>query len=149
MVFQGGNLIIYKIGFCILVKLYYYVCSSEEGDCMKYPNRLRDVRENILAVTQSELSKSLGMTSQNYQRYEYGKVDMKASMILEICKMAGCSADWLICNDRSTILTSNNLGKGETKVLGEYRNLNDEGQEKAMDQLYLLGLKYKKEAHNR
>jgi hypothetical protein len=89
------------------------------------------------------------MTSQNYQRYEYGKVDMKASMILEICKMAGCSADWLICNDRSTIPTSNNLGKDETKVLGEYRNLNDEGQEKAMDQLYLLGLKYKKEARGR
>jgi transcriptional regulator with XRE-family HTH domain len=114
---------------------------------MKYPNRLREVRENVLAITQIELSKNLGMTSQNYQRYEYGKVDIKASMIVKICKMAGCSADWLICNDSPAALVPDNPGKDETKVLREYRNLNDEGREKAMDQICLLSLKYKKETH--
>jgi transcriptional regulator with XRE-family HTH domain len=114
---------------------------------MKYPNRLREVRENVLAITQIELGKRLGMTSQNYQRYEYGKVDIKASMIVKICKMAGCSADWLICNDRSSASEPNNLERDEIKVLREYRSLNDEGQEKAIDQLCLLNLKYKKETH--
>ncbi|MDR1015668.1 MAG: helix-turn-helix domain-containing protein [Coriobacteriales bacterium] len=111
---------------------------------MKYPNRLRQVREDVLAVTQLELSKSLGMTPQNYQRYEYGKVDIKASMIVTVCKMAGCSADWLICNDRPVAPAPDDLGEDEVKVLGEYRNLSYEGQEKAKEQLCLLGLKYKK-----
>lgn len=51
---------------------------------------------NLAGMTQQEAADGLGMSLQGYQYYEYGKRDLKASMIRKMCQVFGCSATYLL-----------------------------------------------------
>lgn len=63
---------------------------------MKYENRLFVLRGRR---SQAEFAKMLGLSQQNYGNYENGKQGLKSDMIVKICKMFNCSAEWLLCLD--------------------------------------------------
>lgn len=51
---------------------------------------------NLSGLTQQEVADKLGISLQGYQYYEYGKRDLKASMIRRMCRVFGCSAAFLL-----------------------------------------------------
>lgn len=46
--------------------------------------------------TQAEFAQLLGMEQPNYQRLEQGKLDIKISMLMNICSTLNLSSDWLL-----------------------------------------------------
>jgi transcriptional regulator with XRE-family HTH domain len=98
----------------------------------KYPNRLKAARKQA-SLTQQEVANRLGLTKQAYLMYEYGKRDMKVSMLAELAKIFGCSADWLVCFSTTDDSESYSLPAAtytsESHLVANYRALNDEGQE--------------------
>lgn len=60
-----------------------------------YGIRLKQTRLNA-QKTQAEFAQILGMEQPNYQRLEQGKLDIKISMLLNICTKLNVSADWLL-----------------------------------------------------
>lgn len=46
--------------------------------------------------TQAEYASILGMEQPNYQRLEQGKLDIKISMLINICTKLNLSADYLL-----------------------------------------------------
>ena len=56
---------------------------------------------NLAGLTQQEAADGLDMTLQGYQYYEYGKRDIKASIIRRMCSLFGCSATFLLGLDDS------------------------------------------------
>lgn len=60
-----------------------------------YGIRLKQTRLNA-KKTQTEFAQLLGMEQPNYQRLEQGKLDIKISMLLNICTKLNLSADWLL-----------------------------------------------------
>lgn len=57
--------------------------------------RIKEARENC-GLKQDEVAKKLHVTLTAYQNYEYGKRDIKSSMILSICAVLKCSPNWLL-----------------------------------------------------
>lgn len=57
--------------------------------------RIAEARERA-HMTQQEAADALGVTVQGYQNYEYGKRDLKASKIRDLCRIFGCSASFLL-----------------------------------------------------
>ena len=96
---------------------------------MKYPNHLKEVREQK-NWTQTDMGDFLGMTMQNYQRYEYGKAELRSDMILKICAEFSCTSDYLICYTPTVDLT---LASDEAEVVCNYRLLNDISKAKLRD----------------
>ena len=60
-----------------------------------YGIRLKQTRLNQKA-TQEQFAKMLGLPQPNYQRLERGVLDIKISMLINICKTLNLSADWLL-----------------------------------------------------
>lgn len=60
-----------------------------------YGNRLKQTRLNA-KKTQAEYALILGMEQPNYQRLERGTLDIKISMLINICSKLNISADWLL-----------------------------------------------------
>ena len=60
-----------------------------------YGSRLKQLR-NTEGMTQSEYAQRLGMEQPNYQRLERGTLDIKISMLINICTTFDVSADWLL-----------------------------------------------------
>lgn len=56
--------------------------------------RLRRARE-AKGLTQRDLADALGITSQAYQNYEYGR-ELRSSVMVAICTLLGCSPSWLL-----------------------------------------------------
>ena len=61
---------------------------------------------NLAGLTQQEAADGLDMTLQGYQYYEYGKRDIKASLIKRMCSLFGCSATFLLGLDDSPAVVS-------------------------------------------
>lgn len=62
--------------------------------------RVAEARNNA-GMTQQQAADGLEMTLQGYQYYEYGKRDIKASLIKRMCALFGCSATFLLGLDES------------------------------------------------
>lgn len=60
-----------------------------------YGSKLKDMRIKE-GMTQSEYAQRLGMEQPNYQRLERGTLDIKISMLINICTTFEVSADWLL-----------------------------------------------------
>ena len=60
-----------------------------------YGIRLKQTRLER-GMTQKEIGTLLGMEQSNYQRLEQGKLDIKISMLMNVCKKLDISADWLL-----------------------------------------------------
>ena len=61
----------------------------------KYGNKLKEYREKN-GLTQVGIADKLGMPQSNYSRLEKGELDIKISMLLNICQTLNVSADWLL-----------------------------------------------------
>lgn len=62
--------------------------------------RVAEARNNA-GMTQQQAADGLEMTLQGYQYYEYGKRDIKASLIKRMCALFGCSATFLLGLDEN------------------------------------------------
>ena len=60
-----------------------------------YGAKLKEIRLNA-KKTQAEFALLLGMEQPNYQRLERGVLDIRISMLSNICKTLDISADWLL-----------------------------------------------------
>lgn len=94
-----------------------------------YKNRLKEARK-ILGYNQTEMGAFLGMTMQNYQKYEYGIRELKSDLIKKICRAAKCTSDWLICNDSAIPDT---LDKSERELVDSFRSINADGKKKVKE----------------
>ena len=63
---------------------------------MEHKNRLAELRGDM---SQKEFAESIGLTQQNYWKYENGKQGLKSDLIEKICRTHKCSAEWLLCLD--------------------------------------------------
>lgn len=63
---------------------------------MAYRNRLSELRGDM---SQAEFAEKLGLSQQNYWKYENEKQGMRSDLIEKVCLMFGCSAEWLLCID--------------------------------------------------
>lgn len=82
----------------------FIINNGEDKDVnMKYKNRLSELRGDI---SQEKFAKTIGLTQQNYWKYENGLQGMRSDLIERICKMFGCSAEWLLCLDNEPPKTS-------------------------------------------
>lgn len=64
-----------------------------------YGAKIKQLRLNA-KKTQAEFAFLLGMEQPNYQRLERGILDIRISMLSNICNTLGISADWLLGIDR-------------------------------------------------
>lgn len=47
-------------------------------------------------MTQAQLAESVGMARENYARYEAGKVEPRAFVLRDICKVLNVSVDYML-----------------------------------------------------
>ena len=62
---------------------------------MYYTQRMEDLRKDN-DMTQAEVAEGIGMKREQYRRYETGQNEIKASLIIKICKFYNVSADYLL-----------------------------------------------------
>mgnify|MGYP002508088478 CR=1 FL=1 len=62
---------------------------------MYYTQRLKDIRE-FYELTQEQVAQGIGMKQEQYQRYEAGKNEIKASHIIKLCHFYNLSADYIL-----------------------------------------------------
>lgn len=62
---------------------------------MYYTQRLTHIRA-YHELTQKQVAEGIGMKQEQYQRYESGKNEIKASHIIKLCKFYDLSADYIL-----------------------------------------------------
>ena len=62
---------------------------------MYYTQRMEDLRKDN-DMTQAEVAEGIGMKREQYRRYETGQNEIKASLIIKVCKFYNVSADYLL-----------------------------------------------------
>ena len=62
---------------------------------MLYIERIRQFRQEN-KLTQAEVSDALGITQQQYFKYEKGVNEMPVRYVVAFCRHYGVSADWLL-----------------------------------------------------
>lgn len=61
----------------------------------KFSERLKELRQSK-GLSQNALAKELGVSSRNYQRYEYGEIDAPISTLVAVMNYFKVSADYLL-----------------------------------------------------
>lgn len=64
---------------------------------MLYLPKLAEVRKK-LGISQVVVAEAIGMTQQQYQRYEIGKTELPVRYLISLSKYYGISADLLLEN---------------------------------------------------
>lgn len=62
---------------------------------MLFLPKLAQVRKQY-GVSQAVVSEAIGMTQQQYQRYEIGKTEIPVRYLISLCKYYGISSDVLL-----------------------------------------------------
>lgn len=62
---------------------------------MYYTQRLKDLRKDK-DWTQTDVANYLNLQREQYRRYENGINEIKASFLIEICKLYNVSADYIL-----------------------------------------------------
>lgn len=62
---------------------------------MLYIDRIRQFRQEN-NITQAQVANALGMSQQQYFKYEKGVNEMPVRYVVAFCKHYGVSADWLL-----------------------------------------------------
>ena len=92
--------------------------------------RIKKARESC-GLKQDEVAKKLHVTLTAYQNYEYGKRDIKSSMILSICAILKCSPNWLLgYSEEGAHLAEGSLMLHQLREAFEM--LNEVGQQEAV-----------------
>lgn len=61
----------------------------------KFGQRLKELRKNK-GLTQKEMADIMGMTDRNYQRFEYGKINVPAKTLAFFADFFGVTTDYLL-----------------------------------------------------
>jgi Predicted transcriptional regulators len=115
---------------------------------MTLGDRIKRIREKK-ELSQSELAKFLGIAQSTYSQYESGDRRMPDDLKIKFADRFNVSTDYLLGRPEvSNQLHENKSYYGEgSKLIELYKQLNQEGQEKALD--YLIDLassgRYKKD----
>ena len=62
---------------------------------MLYIERIKQFRQER-NITQAQIAKTLGISQQQYFKYEKGINELPVRYLVAICKAYGLSADWLL-----------------------------------------------------
>ena len=62
---------------------------------MLYIEKIRQFRQEN-KITQEQIAKTLGITQQQYYKYEKGINELPIRYLVEICKAYQLSADWVL-----------------------------------------------------
>ena len=62
---------------------------------MLYIDRIKQFRQQN-NITQAQIAETLGITQQQYFKYEKGVNELPVRYLVVICKAYGISADWLL-----------------------------------------------------
>ncbi|WP_225749026.1 MULTISPECIES: LexA family protein [unclassified Paraeggerthella] len=63
---------------------------------MEYPNRIRELRK-AAKMSQRKLAEIVEVSDTSLQYYEYGDRDLPGDVIIKLCKVFDCTADYLLC----------------------------------------------------
>lgn len=104
---------------------------------MEFPARLREARI-ATGLTQQQVADLIGVTNSTYCGYETGKRQPDVKKLKQLSSVLSVSVDVLLDTDcylqhQNTPPTSSTTTSDEEKLVGLYRELNDEGQEKLVD----------------
>lgn len=103
-------------------------------------NRLKELRESR-GMKQLELAALLCVEQQTISRYEGGRRDMTTDTIAQVCRIFGCTSDYLLClSDRR----EPELTREEIELLAAYHAADDRARE--LVQVALRPFMAKKEA---
>lgn len=72
------------------------IYNYERNKDKKIPVRIRQERE-ISGLTQGVLSEKIGLSRQTLINYESGKSPVPIDVILKMCEVFGCEAEYLLC----------------------------------------------------
>lgn len=72
------------------------IYNYEKNKDKKIPVRIRQERE-ISGLTQDLLSEKIGLSRQTLINYESGKSPVPIDVILKMCEVFGCEAEYLLC----------------------------------------------------
>lgn len=72
------------------------IYNYEKNKDKKIPVRIRQERE-ISGLTQDLLSERIGLSRQTLINYEAGKSPVPIDVILKMCEVFGCEAEYLLC----------------------------------------------------
>ena len=108
---------------------------------MEIYERMKQLRKEILKLTQDEFSKGINITRSNVASIESGRINITDRVIADICAAFNVSEEWLrtgegemmsqksksIVDELSAIYR---LDERRKRLLGNFLSLNDEDQEK-------------------
>ena len=62
---------------------------------MLYNERIKQFRQES-GITQAQIAEELGITQQQYFKYEKGTNELPIRYLIKICQAYGVSSDWLL-----------------------------------------------------
>ena len=82
------------------------------------PDKIKLLREH-LGLTQTQLSKQLGLTRSSVNAWEMGISVPSTQYIVELSKIFGVSTDYLFGIGENAVISVNGLGEREVAVIAE------------------------------
>lgn len=65
---------------------------------MQYKNRIKHLRTEA-GFSQKKLANEIGISESALQNYEYGSRDLPGDVIVRLCELLNCTANYLLCVD--------------------------------------------------
>lgn len=108
---------------------------------MTFSERLFELLE-LKGISQYKFAKELGVSTSRVSQWKSRKSNPPTNLLYQISQLLGVSMEYLLTGEES-----NAKSQEDTKVLTLFHSMNDEGKEKALEQLEFFASKYKK--HNK
>ncbi|MBR3124610.1 MAG: helix-turn-helix transcriptional regulator [Mogibacterium sp.] len=112
---------------------------------MTIGNRIKQIRENTLRISQTELAEKIGVSKQTLYKYENDIItNIPSDKIEAIARLAGLSPSYLMgwddpeptpAAEAGTVLGKAARDPNQIKLLGNYQQLNDEGQKEILNHM--------------
>ena len=96
---------------------------------------LREARE----WSQADVANLIGVGRTTYLKYENGE-NKPVRKLNELANLFNVSIDYLLGNEKQSVIFEPQLGKDETRLLNGYRALNDGGKKIIMDMIGQLNV---------
>lgn len=106
---------------------------------MKQNERMKIIRR-YAGLTQKDVAERMGTSIQNYSQYETGKKRPSRAMLEKIATALGCNvsqiADEVVSEGNAPVPGSSDVR--QDALIDKFKKLNDQGQQKALEQLDIL-----------
>lgn len=105
---------------------------------MQNYQRIRDLREDA-DMTQKQAADKLFLHLTQYRRYENGQSEVPFNIAINISKLYNVSLDYIagLTNDKQG-LTKSALCAEETRLIKQFRSLNDLNQGRVLERIEIL-----------